>query len=107
MENNSRRYRPHGNLETNTEEDKQMTDQLKPANQDPDFGKHCQHGSLKRQCYTCELEEEIAELKLLLLYGLRQMQKINGTPDKCINFSVYCPNHSWILKVEKFLEAKP
>jgi hypothetical protein len=29
---------------------------LKPANQHPDFGKVCIHGSLKRQCYTCELE---------------------------------------------------
>ena len=30
--------------------------ELKPANEHPDFGKVCIHGSLKRQCYTCELE---------------------------------------------------
>ena len=30
--------------------------ELKPANENPDFGKVCIHGSLKRQCYTCELE---------------------------------------------------
>jgi hypothetical protein len=33
-----------------------MSEELKPANQHPDFGKVCIHGSLKRQCYTCELE---------------------------------------------------
>jgi hypothetical protein len=33
-----------------------MSKELKPANQHPDFGKVCIHGSLKRQCYTCELE---------------------------------------------------
>ena len=43
--------------------DFKMSEELKPANQNPDFGKVCQHGSLKRQCYTCELEEEIDRLK--------------------------------------------
>lgn len=28
------------------------------------FGVECEHGSLKRQCYICELEEEIRNLKL-------------------------------------------
>ena len=36
---------------------------LKPANQNPDFGKVCIHGSLKRQCYTCELEGNSDRLK--------------------------------------------
>jgi len=40
-----------------------MSEELKPANQHPDFGKVCSHGSLKRQCYTCELEVEIDRLK--------------------------------------------
>ena len=37
--------------------------ELRPANQNPDFGKVCIHGSLKRQCYTCELEENNDWLK--------------------------------------------
>lgn len=40
-----------------------MSKELKPANQHPDFGKVCSHGQLKRKCYTCELEEEIARLE--------------------------------------------
>jgi hypothetical protein len=35
---------------------KQGKKELKPANQHPDFGEVCIHSSLKRQCYTCELE---------------------------------------------------
>lgn len=37
--------------------------ELKPANENPDFGKVCSHGQLKRQCYICEIEERLAELE--------------------------------------------
>jgi hypothetical protein len=36
--------------------------ELKPANQNPEFGKVCKHGSLARKCYICELEEDIDRL---------------------------------------------
>jgi len=41
-----------------------MTDEFRPANEHPDFGKVCLHGQLKRKCYTCELEEEIERLHM-------------------------------------------
>ena len=71
------------------------TVKLKPANQHPDFGKVCIHGSLKRQCYTCELEgnndwlkkvnlslnDEIARLKE---DNLAQRTLIIMLDDECI-----------------------
>ena len=66
--------------------------ELKPANENPDFGKVCIHGSLKRQCYTCELEgsndwlkkvnqdlrDEIDKLK-------HQNQKMRVAVNKCLD----------------------
>ncbi len=35
---------------------------MKPANENPDFGKVCEHGQLKRKCYYCDLEEQVDSL---------------------------------------------
>jgi hypothetical protein len=37
--------------------------EVKPANENPDFGKVCNHGHLKRSCYICELEEQCSEFE--------------------------------------------
>lgn len=34
------------------------------STESPSPGVECEHGSLKRQCYICELEEEIKKIKL-------------------------------------------
>ena len=66
-----------------------MTKELKPANEHPDFGKVCIHGSLKRQCYTCELEvsndwlkkenqnlrDEIDRLKTIIAKQNKELRK--------------------------------
>lgn len=62
-----------------------MSEELKPANQHPDFGKHCKHGQLKRKCYLCELEEENSSLRELareLLEGLGMSNYTANNPNR-------------------------
>ena len=56
---------------------------LKPANQNPDFRKVCIHGSLKRQCYTCELEVSNDWLKKVNQDLRDEIERMNKAIEVC------------------------
>jgi hypothetical protein len=81
--------------------------ELKPANQHPDFGKVCIHGSLKRKCYTCELEDDVEKYKSLcreLLDFIQNRGYFNNGCGCCAESSIERESQGLLEKVEKELK---